>query len=52
MVGGRLRRLLALAAGVQGGNVADTVTAWAFDQATGMQAWADVAVDQSKQSAG
>jgi ABC-type transport system substrate-binding protein len=32
--------------------VADTVTAWEFDQATGNQAWVHVAIDPSKQQSG
>ena len=32
--------------------IADTVTSWAFDQATGDQAWVHVAVDPSKQQQG
>ena len=32
--------------------IADTVTSWAFDQATGNQAWVHVAVDPSKQQHG
>jgi peptide/nickel transport system substrate-binding protein len=30
--------------------ISDAVTAWDFDQSTGMQAWQNVAVDQSKQN--
>jgi hypothetical protein len=29
--------------------ISDAVTKWDFDQSTGMQAWAHVAVDQSLQ---
>ena len=32
--------------------IADSVTSWAFDQATGAQAWVHVAVDPSKQQQG
>ena len=34
------------------GIIADTVTSWAFDQATGKPAWVHVAVDPSKQRQG
>ncbi len=32
--------------------IAPSVTSWAFDQATGNQAWVHVAVDPSKQQTG